>query len=131
MVFEFLSDYSETVLFAIRVFLGIIMIYYGLPKIKNLKSNAEDFEKMGFSPGICWGTIVAFIEFFGGIAVLIGYFATIPALLFGLQMILGTVWKITKTKKGFPDWSYDILLVAITAIILTFGAGRFALIQLF
>lgn len=110
-------------LFIVRIIMGVIMIYYGWPKIKNLKSNAGDFVKMGFKPGMFWGTIIAFVEFFGGILVIAGFYTAIVALLFGVEMILGTIWKIVKAKKPFTDYSYDILLLALALIILTFGAG--------
>ena len=103
------------------------MIYYGYPKIQNLTKNAKDFEKMGFQPPMFWGSIVAFLEFFGGILMLVGLLTPIIAILFGAQMIAGTIWKITRTEKPFSDYSYDLLLLSICLIILTFGGGYYAL----
>lgn len=122
---------SGWVLLFVRVVLGVVMIYYGLPKIKDLKSNAKDFEKMGFKPGFFWGTITALVEFVGGIAVLVGFLAEIAAFLFGLQMIVGVFWKVLKTDKPFTDWSYDLQLLAMCLTILTFGAGLYAYAPLF
>ena len=114
---------SGWVLLFVRLILGVVMIYYGWPKIKDLKSNAEDFNKMGFKPGIFWGTITALIEFVGGIAIIVGFLAEIAAFFFAIQMIVGTIWKITKTDKKFSDWSYDLQLLAMCLTIITFGAG--------
>jgi putative oxidoreductase len=122
---------SGWVLLFVRVILGIVMIYYGWPKIKDLKSNAGDFNKMGFRPGIFWGSITALLEFAGGIAMLVGFFAEIVAALFGIQMIVGAIWKATKTDKKFSDWSYDLQLLAMCLTILTFGAGPYAVMPLF
>jgi len=122
-----LSEYGDLVLFGARVLVGAVLLYYGTPKIKNLRSNAEDFVKMGFKPGMFWGTIVAFVEFFGGVAMVLGVLVWAPALLFGFQMIVGTIWKITKTDKTFSDWSYDLLLFALMFVFLAFGPGAFAL----
>jgi len=61
----------------------------------------------------------------------LGAFATFIAILFGIQMIAGTIWKITKTDKGFKGWSYDMQLLAMCLTIITFGPGFYALIPLF
>ena len=37
-----------------------------------------------------------------------------------------TVWTITKTDKRFTDWSYDLLLLALSLALLAFGPGRYA-----
>ncbi|HDY73411.1 MAG TPA: DoxX family protein [Candidatus Jorgensenbacteria bacterium] len=122
-----LAPFSDIVILIVRIIMGVIMIYYGYPKIINLKSNAEDFVKMGFKPGIFWGTIVAFVEFFGGIAVIIGMYMWLAVALFGFEMIMGTIWKITKTEKPFTDWSYDLLLLAIALMLFITGPGFYVL----
>ena len=42
-----------------RVVLAVVMIHYGWPKVRDLKSNANDFANMGFRPGMFWGTLIA------------------------------------------------------------------------
>ena len=81
---------------------------------------------MGFRPGLLWGTVIAVVEFFGGLAMLAGLYAELAASLFGFQMIVGTFWKI-KIKKDFTDYSYDLQLLALCVAIMTFGAGRWSL----
>jgi len=122
-----LELYTDATLLIVRLVLGAVMVYYGLPKIKDLAKNAKDFKKMGFGHGMFWGTIVAVLEFFGGIAIVVGIYPLVVAFLFGFQMIVGTVWKITKVKKPFPDWSYDIILLALTLVLLAFGTGSYIL----
>jgi hypothetical protein len=56
----------------------MVMIYYGWPKIRDLGSNANDFVRMGFKPGMFWGTLIASVEFFGGLAILLGFYAELP-----------------------------------------------------
>ncbi len=80
---------------------------------------------MGFRPGMLWGTVIAVVEFFGGIAILTGLYAELAASLFGFQMIVGTFWKL-KTKKPFTEYSYDLQLLALCVVIMAFGAGRFS-----
>ena len=96
-----------------RVVLAMVMIYYGWPKIRDLRSNANDFVQMGFKPGMFWGTLIAGVEFFGGIAILLGYYAELAAALFAFQMMVGMFWKL-KIRKAFSDYSYDIQLFALS-----------------
>ncbi|MDZ7725965.1 MAG: DoxX family protein [Candidatus Campbellbacteria bacterium] len=126
-----LASMSDLVLLVVRIIAGVTMIYYGWPKIKDLKANARDFESMGFKPGMLHGTLVAIVEFFGGIAVVLGFFTWAAALAFGFEMIMGALYKITKTDKPFTDWSYDLLLLAIMLVLLAFGPGKIALSALF
>ena len=117
---------TDWLLVYIRATMGIVLLYYGWPKITHLTSNAADFVGMGFRPGWVWGTLIAVVEFFGGIAMLAGLYAELAASLFGFQMIVGTFWKL-KIKKPFTDYSYDLQLLALCVVIMALGAGRFSL----
>ena len=84
------------------------MVYYGRPRVKDPRNNAEDFGKGGFTPGWFWGTIVLlveFVEFVGGISVVVGFYTWVAAALIGIEMLTGTVWKIAKAHTPFTDWS--------------------------
>ena len=110
----------------VRIVLAIVFLYYGLPKIKNLKSNAADFESMGFKPGWLFGTGIAVLEFAGGLLIGLGFMSWIFAGLIFVHMAVGTVWKIGWTDKKFPDWSYDIILAGLALVVLAFGSGIFS-----
>jgi putative oxidoreductase len=118
-------DAKWVVLF-LRVTVATVMVYYGLSKIRNPSANANDFVQMGFRPGIFWGTLIAAVEFFGGIAMLLGLYAELAAALFGFQMMVGTFWKL-KIKKPFTDYSYDIQLCAMCLVIMAQGSGAYAI----
>jgi putative oxidoreductase len=118
-------DFNWVVLF-LRGTLATVMVYYGLPKIRDPAANANNFVQMGFRPGIFWGTVIAAVEFFGGIAVLLGCYAELAAALFAFQMLVGTFWKL-KINKPFSDYSYDIQLFAICLVIMAQGAGAYAI----
>lgn len=120
-------EYIHPVLLIVRLIAASILLYYGWPKIKDLPKNAEHFVTMGFKPGWFWGTIVAIVEFFGGIAMLIGLFVPIAAMLFGIQMATGVWWKKTRAKKDFTSWSYDLALFALMLAIWINGPGKYSL----
>ncbi len=117
---------TNWLLFFIRVLMGIILVYYGWPKCRNLASCAKDFEGMGFRPGVLWGTLIAVVEFFGGLAMLTGVYAELIASIFGFEMIVATFWKL-KIKKSFTDYSYDLQLLALCVVLMAFGAGLYAI----
>ena len=117
-------DFGWILLLA-RLVLGSGMIYYGWPKARDLRANAKDFDQMGFSPGIFWGTLIAAVEFIGGIAVVLGLFAELAAALFAFQMLVGAFWKI-RLKKPFTDYSYDFQIFALCLIVMSQGGGRLA-----
>lgn len=120
--------YIETqwILLLLRAAVAAVMVYFGWPKIRDLKSNANDFVQMGFKPGMFWGTLIAVVEFFGGIVIVLGLYAELAAALFAFQMMVGTFWKL-KIRKPFPDYSYDIQLFALCLVTISQGAGAYAL----
>ncbi len=86
-----------------RLIVGVLMIYYGWPKLKDPAKNAHDFKGNGFKPGWAFGSLVLMAEFFGGILVLLGAYVWVAAAAFGFEMLLGTVVKATKWESG--NWT--------------------------
>lgn len=122
---------QDLTLLVVRILFGGIFLYYGLPKIKDLQSNATDFEQMGFSPGMLWGTLVALLETVGSVAIMLGVLMWFFAACFVVHMMMGAFWKITKTEKPFTDWSYDLALWGMAILFLLTGPGSLNLIELF
>src|SRR3990167_8598806 len=88
IMLTFLFIWSGIILFVLRVFFGALFVVHGWPKIKDLVQNAKNFESMGFRPGLFWGTIVALLEFFGGLAIIFGFFTQIFGFLLAIQIII-------------------------------------------
>lgn len=104
------------------------MIHHGWPKIKNLKQNAENFKGMGFWPGVFWGTIVAVVEFVGGIAVAFGAWATLAAALFAVDMAVAIIWKLFKWHEPLKDTELEFCLMVLSAVLFTFGPGAYSVL---
>lgn len=119
------SRWTDAVLLVARLIIGVVMLYYGWPKVRDPRKNAKDFDATGFRPGWLFGTLVLAAEFFGGILMLVGAFVWVAAAAFGFEMALGTVVKITKWRKPFTDYSYDLLLLGLCLLLLALGPGAY------
>ena len=119
---------AEIALLVVRIIFGVTFFYYGQFKIRDLKSNARDFEEVhGLYPGWLWGTLIGLLETFGSLAIIAGLFVPFFAALFAMHMTTGTLWKVTKTDKPFTDWSYDLLLLSVSLMLLVSGPGSLAI----
>jgi len=110
----------------LRLALGGIFIIHGYPKLKDLgKQTGQWMKSIGFPAGM--GLFAGIAEFFGGIAVVLGILTPVIAALFVLWTI-GLVWvSIAKIKKKFAGgYELDLLLFAMSLILLAFGAGIFS-----
>ena len=121
------DNLADIVLLFVRVIFGIVYLYYGIPKLRDLSANAVDFEEKGFKPGWFWGTPIALLETFGSLAMMVGFFTWFFAIAFVIHMATGMTWKITSTDKKFPDWSYDLILLCLSLLFLVLGAGDISL----
>ena len=122
-----LLAFSDWSLFLLRVVFASIFLAHGWPKLKNLKSTHESFNAMGFRPGILWGTIVAILEPLGGLLILLGIWTQLFALLLAIQMLVATLWKISKKQGLVGGYELDLLLVVAGLILATMGGGVLAL----
>lgn len=122
-----LSSYSDITLLAVRVMLAAVMLYFGLPKIKDPLKTAKTFVSKGARPGWAWGWMSIVVEVFGGCALLFGVFVTAGAVGAVVMGALGLFWDIVHFRKQFTHWSYNLLVLGLALVILTFGAGRLTL----
>ena len=73
-IFPQLFAFSELAPFILRLVLGIIFIVHGYPKLfKAFGQTAGFFESVGIKPAKFWVVVVGISEFFGGIALLVGF----------------------------------------------------------
>ena len=131
-MFAYLYLYQDWALLLLRLALGAAFIIHGYPKLfKGLAGFAGWLESIGIKPGKFWALVAAVAEFFGGIAIVLGAFTQIAAALIAVDMLvamtkvkLGKVKFVELEKSG---WELDLIYLAASAILLTFGPGRYAL----
>ncbi len=119
---QFLLIWSDWGILLVRVVLGLILMGHGLPKLKNLKAAGENFQSMGFKPGPFWGTLVALLEVFGGLALILGFLTQIFAAFVVIEFIV--ILSTIKRKSGFVGgYELDLLILAVAVLLVFVGSG--------
>jgi len=120
----------DTALAILRVVLGVTFILHGGQKlfVFGFAGVSGAFAQMGIpAPGLL-GPFVAFVEFFGGIAILLGLLTRLAALGIGATMVVAIL--TVHVKNGFfapTGFEFPLsLLASATALVIT-GAGDFSL----
>ena len=84
---------------------------------------------MGFKPGRLWATIAMIVEFFGGIALILGVFTQGVASLILIQFLVIIIWKILKKSPIVGGLELDLLIWGIAVLLSVQGAGTISLDQ--
>jgi putative oxidoreductase len=112
---------------ALRVALGIIFIYHGVPKVRE---SAETAKAMNASPGLV--ALLGSCEILGGIAVIAGFLTQVAAIGLGLLM-LGAIgmkiaaWHVRFWAMDKTGWEFDFILLAAAACLALIGAGAWSI----
>ena len=118
-----LTQYNDVGLFLLRAAIAVIFLTHGLPKIS--KSN-EMASGMGMPKMMI--VILGAVESLSAIALLIGFYVQIAALLLSLVMV-GAIWmkamkwNVTFSAKDKVGWEFDFILLFAALAILLGGGG--------
>lgn len=125
--FPELLNYSFFAPLLLRVILGLIFAVHGYPKLfGGFSQTAGFFESVGIRPAKFWVFVVGVVEFFGGIALILGFATQIVALLIAIDMLVA-IWKV-KFKMGFVNgYEFDLLLLIVALSLMLTGAGAYAI----
>jgi putative oxidoreductase len=130
-LYEAVSEFAEPIL---RIGLGGILIPHGCQKLfgmfggQGLSANAALFDRIGYSPGMFWGTLVGSTELVGGILLILGLFTRFAAAAVFIFMIVAV--KFTSAKGFFwTNGGFEFaLLIGICALyFLLRGGGHWSL----
>lgn len=129
-IFPQFLNYEQIGPLILRLAIGIIFVAHGYPKLfKNFSSTAKFFESLGLKPAKFFTIIVGVSEFFGGIALILGFLTQIAAILIAITMLVAMVYvKKIKFKKGLVDgYELDLILLAAALALIFLGPGAFAI----
>ena len=126
MLEKIFGPYRDYGLLILRVFVGAVFLTYGWLKFSGLEGFVGFLQQHGVPMAGLMAPVVAAIEFFGGLGILLGTGTRIAALLLAGVMVVAIV-SVT-SKVGFAS-GYDLnlaLLGGLLALLLA-GPGKPAL----
>ena len=113
--------YSNFGLLLIRLALGAIFIIHGYPKLFKTHGQFAGYLKTLRVPAPKFmALVVALVEFFGGIAVIVGFLTQWAALGIAVDMLVASV---LVRRKFVGGWEFDFMLFATALALLLIGAG--------
>jgi putative oxidoreductase len=130
-IYSAVSDYAEPIL---RIALGAILIPHGLQKLfgafggLGFAGNAALFDRIGYTPGVFWGTLVGCTELIGGILLVLGLFTRLAAAAVLIFMLVAM--KFTSAKGFFwtgGGMEYSLLIGICALFFVIRGGGRCSL----
>jgi putative oxidoreductase len=110
----------------LRVAVAAVFINHGRQKlfVYGFAGVTGAFTQMGVPfPGIM-GPLIGLLEFFGGIALVVGFLTRLLGVAFALDM-LGAIL-LVQLKKGFSGYELEFLLLAASVALFLTGGGRFS-----
>ncbi len=129
------SNFNDLALLLLRLALGSIMWAHGAQKLLGLfgGSGPQGIVGLTRSLGLPYqlGWLVIAIEFFGGIAVVLGVLSRLAALGFAVEMVVA-IAKVHWTNGFFlqpnkPGFEYPMVLCVVALVLFLTGPGSFAL----
>lgn len=119
-----LKKYDGLAILFLRIGVAIIFIVAGWGKLTGIEGVQGFFGDLGIPlPGLmAW--VVAIVEFFGGIMVLLGAYIRIPALLLAFIMVVALL--TTKLGGEFSAARVDLLLLLMSLALVFLGSGKYS-----
>jgi putative oxidoreductase len=111
---------------ALRIAVGAVFIDHGAQKlfVFGFTGVTGAFTQMGVPmPGIM-GPFVGMLEFFGGIALVLGLLTRLFALGFAIDMLVAIL--LVQLKNGFSHYELEFLLCVSSVALLLMGGGGFS-----
>ena len=110
----------------VRVVVGGTLMIHGYPKLKSKEQSVNWMKSMGL-PGSS-AILVAILEFFGGLFLVVGLIVPIVSFLFAIQFIAIVIMKKTKMKAAYvssakPSYEIDVVYLLFSIILIVLGAG--------
>src|SRR5436309_12366675 len=118
------ASYSDVAALVGRVALGALFVSHGWPKIKDITKPVGFVKGTGWPGGAAFAVLFTLLEFFGGLALIVGFLTQFVALLFVLEMAATTIFAKQKLgKKYISGYELDVGFLLLALVVLLLGAG--------
>ena len=123
-MFTYTELFVDWAPFLVRLAVGVIFVLHGYPKLfGGFTQTAQFFESIGLRPAKFWTLVVGAVEFFGGLALLVGFLTQYAALLITIDM-LGAILLVRRKFVG--GWEFDFVLLMAALSLALSGAGAWS-----
>lgn len=122
-----IPQYLDITSILLRLAIGTLFVIHGYPKLTSQRKTGEEWmKKMGMPTAVI--PFGGFVEFFGGLGLLLGILTPIIAILSALWM-LSTLWfSAAKLKKKYMGgYEIDITLFIVALALAFIGGGMFSI----
>jgi putative oxidoreductase len=123
---RFLPYNIDVALLILRLTLGIILLYHGIPKLMNFSATVGGFQTMGLPAPSLTAAFALLAEVVGGLLILFGVAVDVAAILVMIDM-LGAI-TLVHWSNGFDftkgGWEHPFTVLAIALVLALAGPGR-------
>lgn len=112
----------------LRIIIGVLFLFHGFPKLRSPERAATHLLKLGIPWPKLLAIIIGIIEFFGGIALILGFETRIVSTLLAVIMLVGAFKRKMKLKE--PVW-FELIMVVMLIALIIIGAGSYSIDQRF
>ncbi len=116
-------SHKEIAILLLRLAVGFVFLAHGLDKLGDMEKTIGFFASVGIPAFLAY--VVAWVETLGGIALIIGIFTRHASRLLALVMVVAIA--LVKSKMGIRSAEIDLVLLASTILLATFGSGSLSI----
>lgn len=114
------NKYSDIALLLLRLGVGYIFIVHGWGKLTGIDGTAGFFGGLGIPIPLVMAWVVAIVEFFGGIMVLLGAYTKMLNLLLAIIMAVAIV-----AQEG--NFEIELILFLVSVSLFLIGSGNYSI----
>lgn len=118
------SQNRDIALLLLRIGVSIVFIVAGWGKLTGIEGVQGFFGDLGIPLAGLMAWVVGIVEFVGGIMVLTGTYARIPAMLLAIIMVVAIL--TTKVGQDFSAYRLDMMLLLTSVAIALLGSGGYS-----
>lgn len=118
------NKFSDLGLLLLRIGVGVIFIVAGWGKLTGIEGVTGFFGDIGIPMPFIMAWVVALVEFFGGIMVLLGAYTKIPYLLLAFTMLVAIF--LVQLPDGFGALRLELMLMLASLALFFTGNGNYS-----
>ena len=130
---------TDLVSLLLRVIIGVVFAAHGAQKAfgwfggPGMEGFSQMLTGLGFKPALFWAYLAAYVEFLGGLALILGVFTRLFSALLVLVMAVA-ILKVHLAKGLFlakGGFEYSLVLLCVLVALVLLGTGKYGITKKF